>query len=1395
MRTRRWILVIALFVAFTVLVIYHGWNLLKVNERIKHYVVFKIKPALGAEFQIQKLDMSLGAVHLKNVRIDDDDFLLKIEDIRIGFNFTSLVKNGFNPIHIPHDILLIQPQLTILRNPLVRSQHAAKDSSHAESQPIEYWKKLRDLDFIKRITISKGKISYADSVQQQKIQLAQDINGWFNSKDQGLISARLVGKLFKSDALNLLMTANINVAQQCLDLLEAKITNYNWQEKIPLIIPDYFDIKRGTMDGIISVINTHSNEKRIDIRGAFSINEGALQIADKGIYFDKINIKAKIKDQNCIFENSGCLFNGSPVEIIGKINNIFAPQLDLTIKSDDFDVQKNIHFMAPKTKISLKGHSNLSFHVTNSLDNPTVTGQIFSPQITFNEKIFQKVTSTISWEDSCFRIIEFSSILNGLEFLGQGVVDFSQKKDSVFFAITGLGEISSKLIKLPFPSLEKNDSQLQIQGKGNLSHFSGTVDYQFKTLSNLDTTFHFEGDFEFGSKKLLFHLNSPVQFMAEGSVSFSENHPKFYILLTDVHNLLYSFPEFQIFQKIFNYKTSIIQIQGEQSNWRLTGRYVWKGAAYRTADMSCRIRSKNNDLQIYAGMDITSGGEKFHTSLNLIKTKKYWEIRNTEIKDLFSGGGRIYLAGEKPIKAYISFPGVPLAKLGKLLIANADIINKGSLRGGIDIDGTFENPKISGNFDITEVMLNYIGFYDSNINFQLVNQQFKLNEFYIRRNERPILKCDGTYLVDLDQLNFDFRGTDIDLNSMATIIFNKPGILEGKGNSNIKLYGHLNRPNLHGNIAIENGKLGPFAFTHAQLNLGWEQISESFHESLKSDSAEINGIIFNNIYLSRTGQFEMRGSGEIPFSSQKPMHLNLQGKGNILSLLPEMTPFFKATKSKGEWSVNFTGRPNDLTISSGRLDLSDGYLHLANVAPEISNITTSMELEQDGFLNVKVISGKIKGKEFKVRNIRPDSLSSDSAEVSFSIPEYGLDLGIFTLETSPKGVPLHIPGLMTKGEVGQFISSGKTDNEPFFIAGPFEQPVVKGRIKLQNINFTFPFITNNSTDTTKVDPVVDVLTHINWNVSVIAGKDSHYQIKIPSGVDNVYVDLIVDAGVSGLEFKGVISDKSFGVTGSLESSRGNVEYLDLDFQVVKAGAEFDMDMSPKSEVEFDKSSLLPIVYGEARTTVTDSTGYPYFVYLTLLTVDNETGHTLKRGRLGEVIFQLSSDNPNLGNSEGELLASLGYSISNMPKVATDLIGISTDNLIFRPLFRPVERQLERTLGLDMVRFSSRLTRNLIEMNLKDEPNFQFDSKLFLLRSSKLMVGKYLAQRLFLLYTGQLEAGMHYRYQQEGFGFRHTLGLEYRINPSLLLQMEYDYDSLLLWQKEDKRIMLRHSFPF
>jgi len=1389
MRTRRWILIIALFVAFTALVVYHGWNILKVNERIKEYVIIKVRPALGGQLDINKLNMSLGAVHLKNVSINNKDFLLKIDDVRIGFNFTSLVKNSFRPQRIPHDILFIKPHLTIRKNLLIKPQNNSRDSSHLEISHLDFWKKIKHIDFIKRITVSKGKISYIDSIKQHNIQLAYDINGWLGSNGKEVISARLAGKLFHSRNYNLLMTASIDVAQERLDLLDIKVKNYEWKEKIPIIIPDYFDIKQGVIDGTISLANKKSGETGFDIQGQFSINNGALQIFDKRLYFNDINVNTKIESLNCIIANSSFLLNGSNVIVAGKIYNILSPQLDLTMKSDNFDLNKNIRHLAPKSGIKLKGYSNLFLHVTNTFNNPIITGKVLSPKVIVNDRTFQQVSASISLEDSIFKISQFSSGMEGIELAGSGDVNFTGMNDSIFFEITSRGELFPGLLQLPFRSLENNISQLQIQGRGSLAQVSGTVDFRLKSLSNLDTTFHFDGEFEFRDKKLSLQFNSPShQFRGEGYVVLSDRRPKYYASFNDIHNLFYSLPELKIFQKIFNYKTSMIQIRGEQTNWRITARYAWNGNANRTANMTCLIKSQDENKKIDAKINIHSSGKKFYGNLALIKTPEYWEIKKFNIENFFHCNGYVYLEGEKQVEANVVFPDASLSDLANLILANTKSIDRGKLYGFIGIGGTLKNLKLSGNLDLTGGMLNQIGLYDAALTFQLINQQLILNKFDITYNQQPVFKCDGVYSLDSDQLNCNLQAQDIDLNSMITTVLNKPGLLVGKGSSTLKLRGSLNRPNLYGAVDIKTGNLGPFSFSHIKLDLGNNNHPDS-------DSLGVNGVILQHILITRVGQFKMQGRGIIPYSSQHPMDIELKGNGNILSILPELTNFFKDTKSNGEWKVNFAGRPDNLAVSGGRLLLSDGYLRLGAVASEIKNIEANLELEQDGFLNVKFISGKINGKPFTFKNFQPDSTIPDATMETFSIPEYGLDLGIFSLETSPKGIPLHIPGLMTKGEIGQFVFTGKTDKERFYFAGPLEQPMVRGKIQLQNVNFTFPFIKKKSPDTLKTDPVVEVLKHINWNVSSVVGKGLHYQREISSGVDNVYVDVIADARVGGLEFKGIIYDRSFGVTGKLKSSRGNVEYLDLDFQVIEAGVEFDMDVSSNSGVDFDKSSLLPIVYGEARTTVTDSTGYPYYVYLTLLTVDKKTGHTLKRGRLGEVIFQLSADNPNLGYTEGELLASLGYSVSNIPKMATDLIGISTDNLLFRPLFRPFERQLERTLGLDMVRFSSRFTRNLIEMNLKDEQNFQIDSRLFLLRSTKLMVGKYLAERLFLLYTGQLEAGIDYRYQQEGFGFRHTLGLEYRINPSLLLQMEYDYNSLLLWQKEDKKFMLRHSFPF
>jgi hypothetical protein len=219
----------------------------------------------------------------------------------------------------------------------------------------------------------------------------------------------------------------------------------------------------------------------------------------------------------------------------------------------------------------------------------------------------------------------------------------------------------------------------------------------------------------------------------------------------------------------------------------------------------------------------------------------------------------------------------------------------------------------------------------------------------------------------------------------------------------------------------------------------------------------------------------------------------------------------------------------------------------------------------------------------------------------------------------------------------------------------------------------------------------------------------------------------------------------------------------------------------------------PIFSGRAYTTVVDSMGVSSTVWLNLVSVDRETGLEEKGGPWSRVQFRFSTDNPNLGRNEADLLAAIGYSEGNMKNRAYDALGIQVENRLFRPIFKPIEKGLRKYLGFDMVKFSSMFSRNIFEQQTAETPIF--DPKL-LLRSSKVTLGKSFAPGLMLVYTGEVQNDYRYVYPMHGIGLRHALAVEYAIKPELMLELEYTYDSALLIQRrEDKRIWLRHVFPF
>ncbi|MFQ5676569.1 MAG: translocation/assembly module TamB domain-containing protein, partial [bacterium] len=573
---------------------------------------------------------------------------------------------------------------------------------------------------------------------------------------------------------------------------------------------------------------------------------------------------------------------------------------------------------------------------------------------------------------------------------------------------------------------------------------------------------------------------------------------------------------------------------------------------------------------------------------------------------------------------------------------------------------------------------------------------------------------------------------------------------------------------LYGSLTVHDAQILKLKFDSIKLAFGNETHDTGSYFSK-------GALYFGNATVEKQNEFVLQGNALLPLNDHNPLDVQLSGDGNFLALLPDLAEIFKSSKSAGHLDLSLAGRYNAPDFTGSKLRVANGSLQLKTVAKNIKKIEADLEvLDDDYFLDIKKLNATIQGKPFSISN----TLAFPESNIVFEPLRLGgdnLNLGALRLQTGEDGIPLHIPGLMAKGDVGLYSFVGKPDTSEvgFFIAGPWLRPQVHGTVKVRNANVMFPFDENAG----EGHPLVrNIISNIDWDVTAVSQQDTRYVKRYAAGI---YVNAEVDNKNSKLDFSGVLKDSTFMIDGKVESTRGEFEYFDLKFRVEKFGA------------EFNHGSLYPDVYGKAWTVVRDTSNVPSDVYLTLVTVD-DLNREVDKGRWDRINIKLSSEHPTFEETQGDLMASLGYSSTTIDEKARKAVGYSTDSFIFRPLMRPLERQLERSLRLDVVRFSYAFTQNFLDSNFSND---QLRSSLQYLRSSRLILGKYLTEDIYLLYTGELESGIDYQFQDKGVGLQHIVGLEYRLNRNWLLQMEYDYNTLLEAHKDDKKFWLRHSFPF
>ena len=278
MRSRKWVLMLALFTTAIGLLFYFGWKAGRADELIKNFLISEIRSVLGDECNIEKVRVGFGTIYLHDVQLilEGSPYSVLIDELRLSYSLANLILHKLDPAKMSGNILFVKPRFVI---------HYVPEGEQRSFRPLvaeqildeNYRDNLRELSFIKRLTITNGEIAIIDSSEQETV-LAREVEGIIASHVKQKATIKLHGKLFSSHEYNLELEGDLDLRYGVLEHLDATVSNYNLSDRIPLLLPDYVQMTEGIADGTVSVWEDTSNLKGFNVAGNISISNGAVEL-------------------------------------------------------------------------------------------------------------------------------------------------------------------------------------------------------------------------------------------------------------------------------------------------------------------------------------------------------------------------------------------------------------------------------------------------------------------------------------------------------------------------------------------------------------------------------------------------------------------------------------------------------------------------------------------------------------------------------------------------------------------------------------------------------------------------------------------------------------------------------------------------------------------------------------------------------------------------------------------------------------------------------------------------------------------------------------------------------------------------------------------------------------
>ncbi len=1349
------------------------------EEKAKSYLLGQLRPALGDSCVIERVRISFSNIHLLGLYIPagDQPFSIRVEDLRIGFNPFHIIRHGFQPRAFSQDVMVKKPSI------LIRSQdQPAQEGLFPRSEQIRlYLRKMQQLEFLKRMSVLDGEIGLELS-SRERLAIVNGLEGWLISDASGALHLRLSGHPLDARQSTMTMEGSFGLDHGGLDTLHAVIARLPLRGQWPWPAAAGIHLLGGELEADISLTAHPMQESDLHLAGWVQVRKLAAVMPERHLRIDQTGFMLRLQEDRIEVTGASGWINETPASLTGFIEDLSRPRLELQLAAPEVDLNSFREWLPEKSR-SLEGRMSLEIAIGGLAAAPSIQVAAAAPVLHFKGFVLERVSLAARWHSDSLCIESLRGSWQNLDFDTEGWIvgtgDSSRLQGS--FALQG------ELLPL-----------LRPEWSGSLLGARVTL---ASRISGLLPAPEAEGD-------MILTLTGPAASATAAACQFVVKDRRLQIVSLAgsagaIRGVMdWSKPDLQFsvnllsagawLQPIWPDLAAAMKRRAWDLNLhlnRLAGSYGFQAQLNQAqtartgqplAGLSARFDQdglKWNGVGTVTLWPDDAEPLKGHFSVHKDSTRLI--LRDWTMGEWFSGVLQVSAAGVLSGSCFLQ--DVPLESLLK----RAGVAIKGTMDGEVLFAGTVRQPRLHGAMRLQNGWFHSAGPFQCEGAFSGDAVGWTIERLLLTNEGTNLLFANGWYRSGTDSLYLRVQGAGFEMSRLAPAFLPGARPLQGQTVADLELTGLARQPQLSGQFRITNGACYGLPFDELQAQLGPRP---NLAAQPRNDGRP--EIALQRLAIHRNGVLGLVAEGLLPLGKEEELDIDLRGNGNFLSLLTDINPYFMESASDGRLSARIGGTWAHPRIREAELTIINGVMRFETVMPIVTGLNARLTYVPEAqFLRVDYLQGRMGGRPIRIGNqlSRQDLAARPLANLVF--PHWGgLNFGVIYLETGEEGVELNILGLMERGKFGTVHLAGRLPGESFYCAGPIERPVFRGLVKAADLQFMFPF--DESLPEQSGSVVLDILLSAEWDVAVRVLNDVRYVKFIPGGIDKVYANLLIEEGGEDLEFTGQWNDSTFRIGGQARSTSGVVEYLDMTFRIEQGGA------------QWDRSSLFPLTWGQARTTVTDSLGFTSQIFLTVQTIDETMDkkevedivrQEVRLGRWDKIRFKLSTDNPNLGSTEAQLLASLGYSERTLQNKAVDVIGINTENYLLRPFFRPVERTLEHLFRFDYVRFSSRFTRNFLNANLND--NLELNHRLALLRSSKLILGKYIARSVFIQYTGQIEAGVEYRYQDKGLGLRHTFGLEYRISPQVLLELEYDYDSLMLYNRDDKRIMLRHWFPF